>query len=107
MWNAPDIDVSGWFGGCANVDDQPFYETFNDAATEMGMPVCSLYVFVMLGTCVAIGLGTLVFTGSIMISVIATSVSILAAANTTVVPVYILFIFALMAISIVYLSRQT
>jgi hypothetical protein len=107
MWTAPDIDVSGWFGGCANVADQPFYASFLSAATDMGMPVCSLYLALMLGTCVAIGLGTLVFTGSIMISVISTSVSILAAANTTVVPVYILFVFALMAISIVYLSRQT
>jgi len=107
MWTAPDIDVSGWFGGCASVASQPFYASFLSAATDMGMPVCSLYLMVMLGCAAAIGLGTLVFTGSIMISVISTSVAMLAAANTTVVPVYLLFVFALMAISIVYLSRQT
>jgi len=107
MWTAPDIDVSGWFGGCASVASQPFYASFLSAATDMGMPVCSLYLMVMLGCAAAIGLGTLVFTGSIMISVISTSVAMLAAANTTVVPVYLLFVFALMAVSIVYLSRQT
>jgi len=69
--------------------------------------VCSLYLMVMLGCACAIGLGTLVFTGSIMISVISTAVAMLAAANTSVVPVYLLFVFALMAVSIVYLSRQT
>ena len=108
MWTVPPgASLTGWFGGCANVANQPFYATFLSAATEMGMPVCSLYIMMMLSVCAAVGLGTLVFTGSIMISVVSTAVCMLAAANTTVVPVWMMFTFVVIAISIVYLSRQT
>jgi len=106
-WAVPRTDLTGWFGGCGNVSAQPFYATFLSAANDMGMPVCSLYLMMMLGVATAIGLGTLVFTGSIMISVIATALTIMAAANTSVVPFWLAFTFAVLAISMIYLSRQT
>ena len=37
-------------------------------ATEMGMPTQTLYVMMMLGTAVAVGLGVLVFTGSALVA---------------------------------------
>jgi len=108
MWTVPPgASLTGWFGGCANVANQPFYATFLSAATEMGMPVCSLYIMMMLSVCAAVGLGTLVFTGGIMISGVSVAITMAAAANTSVVPFYLVVVFAVMAISIIYLSRQT
>lgn len=113
-YKSPETDIAGWFGICGNITGLPFYQTFHDAAEGnvttgvqgMGMPVCSLYLMMMLGTASAVGLGLLVFTGSTVLAIIGVAVVITAGANTGVLSIWMTFVFALTAIAVVYISRQ-
>jgi hypothetical protein len=95
-----------WFGTGSSITSLPFYDSFNDAATNMGMPVQTLYVMIMLGTASAIGLGVLVFTGSAMMAMGATAFTIGAGVSTTVLSGWMVFTFIVLAIGILYLARQ-
>lgn len=95
-----------WYSDITNIADLPFYETFNEKATEMGMPTQTLYVMMMLGTAVAVGLGVLVFTGSALVAVLTCGVTIAAGVNTGILSGWMMLIFFIFGIGILYLSRQ-
>jgi hypothetical protein len=98
------FNLIGWYD--ADLTDLPFYDTFTEKSIEMGMPAQSLYLIMMMGTCVAVGLGVLVFTGSAMLSIIATGATMMAATNTEVVSIWMVLTFAIVSLSVLYLSRQ-
>lgn len=95
-----------WYSDITDIANLPFYETFNDKATEMGMPTQTLYVMMMLGTAVAVGLGVLVFTGSALVAILACGVTIAAGVNTGILSGWMMLIYFIFAVGILYLSRQ-
>lgn len=95
-----------WYSDITDIANLPFYETFNDKATEMGMPTQTLYVMMMLGTAVAVGLGVLVFTGSALVAILACGVTIAAGVNTGILSGWMMLIYFIFGIGILYLSRQ-
>lgn len=95
-----------WYSDITDIADLPFYKTFNEKATEMGMPTQTLYVMMMLGTAVAVGLGVLVFTGSALVAVLTCGVTIAAGVNTGILSGWMMLIFFIFGIGILYLSRQ-
>lgn len=97
---------TSWYSDISDIADLPFYSTFNDKATEMGMPTQTLYVMMMLGTAVAVGLGVLVFTGSVLVAVLVCGVTIAAGVNTGVLSGWMLFIYLIFGVGIMYLARQ-
>lgn len=96
----------GWFGTGTGVG-LPFYDTFAEKSTEMGMPSQSLYVIMMLGVASAIGLGVLVFTGSSALAAAICGLAIAAGVNTGVLSTWMILVYAIFAIGILYLARQT
>jgi len=95
---------SDWFAVCTG-EDLPFYTTFASASTEMGMTTQSLYLFMMMGVATAIGLGVLVYTGSLMLAFIACGLAIGAGVNSCVVSLWMLFTYGVMGISVIILQR--
>lgn len=96
---------TGWYG-TGTGSGLPFYSTFSDKATELGMPSQSLYVMMMLGVATAVGLGVLVTTGSTMLAALACGIGIAAGVNTGVLSTWMIFVYAILAIGILYLARQ-
>ena len=95
-----------WYGEGATMGNLPFYEQFSSAAVGMGMPTQSLYLMIMLGTASAVGLGVVLFTGSVLMAMIAAGFVISAGVGTSVLGWWMLFIFVVMAVGIMYLTRQ-
>lgn len=102
----PSSMPNDWFASGSGAG-LPFYSIFNDAATDMGMPTQSLYVIMMLGVAVAVGLGVLMFTGSSLVAVAACGIAIAAGINTGVLSVWMLFVYIIFGVGILYLARQT
>lgn len=96
---------ANWFA-TGTGSNLPFYATFSDKATEMGMPSQSLYVMMMLGVASAVGLGVLVFTGSTLIAAVACGLAIAAGVNTGVLSAWMLFVYGIFSLAIIYLARQ-
>jgi len=105
----PPVDQSAsWYGEASAITTLPFYDTFNDAATSMGMPVKTLYQIIMLGTASAVGLGALVFTGSAMIAALVMTVTIGTGvtAGGGVLGSWMTFTALVLAVGILFLVRQ-
>jgi len=103
----PSKEPENWWGTGTTIASLPGYEMFDSAATELGMPTQTLYVMIMLGFASAVGLSVLLFTGSALVSTIAVGVIIGIEVGTSVIGWWAAFTFALLAIGILYLSRQT
>lgn len=102
----PAEQPEGWYGTGANIANLPFYEQFSEAAQGMGMTTRTLYVFAALGIASAIGLSVLLFTGSTLISAAAAGGTIAIGAGTTILGKWMIFVFAILAVGIIYLARQ-
>lgn len=98
--------LPSWFGGCANIDKLPFYDTFNERASDLGMSTCVLYFLMMMATVSAVGLGILLFTGSAVLTIGGMIMALGAAVGTTAVPGFLILGFIIIAFGIYYLSRQ-
>lgn len=95
---------SDWFAVCTG-EDLPFYTTFASASSEMGMTTQSLYLFMMMGVATAVGLGVLVFTGSLMLAFIACGLIMGAGVNACVVSLWMVFTYGVMGISVLILQK--
>lgn len=98
--------LPSWYGGCTNIEDLPFYQTFSDRATETGMDACFLYFMVMMATVSALGLGVLLFTGSTILTIGIMLFGLGATVGTTVSPGFLVFTFIILALAIYYLAKQ-
>ena len=96
-----------WYATGTTIENLPFYAQFNIAATAMEMPTQTLYLIMMLGIATAIGLSVLLFTGSTLIAAIATGATILIEVGTTIIGMWMVYVFAILGVGILYLSRQT
>jgi len=95
--------VTGTFGGILTPEMQ---ETFENAANGIGMEPRSLYFMIMIGTSVAIGFSVLLFTGSVMISLVTTSIILVAASGTQVIDYALVFVAIVLMLGIYYLVKQ-
>ena len=102
----PAEEPSEWYASGTGISDLPFYETFYDAADDLGMTTQTLYTFVMLGVATAIGLSVLIFTGSALIAAVATGLTMGAGVSTTVLGGWMIYTFILFSLTILYLARQ-
>ena len=103
----PAKEPEDWWGTASTIASLPLYDTFNDAATEIGMPTQTLYLMMMLGLASAIGLSVLIFTGSVLMAALATGTIMAVEVGTTIMGSWVVFVFAILATGILYLSRQT
>ena len=84
----------------------PFYDSFNNAATSMGMTTQTLYVMVALGLAAAFGLMVLVFTGSTLIAAVVCGAVIAAGTSANVLATWMLIVYIILGGGLLFLSRQ-
>jgi hypothetical protein len=115
---------AGWLGFPAPTT-LPFYSSFNTAAqggnetfandkgvlvtrpiTGMGISTQTLYLWIGLGLATAIGLGVILFTGSVMVAIMAMLAICYAMYDQQILPGAIFFLIVVMGIGILYISRQ-
>lgn len=104
-----------WFvtGTFAGVLTPELKQVFEDAAVNMGMPddgtghhARNLYLIIMIGVTVAVGFGVLLFTGSVMASIVTTVVLLIAVVGTGVLDYVLVFTALVLMIGIYYLIKQ-
>lgn len=99
-------EPAGWYANESKLNTLPLYSMFNASAAEMEMPTQTLYVFVILGLATAVGLGTVLFTGSPLMAASITGFIIFAGVSTTMLGGWMIYVFAILAVAILYLARQ-
>jgi len=98
---------STWYGTTANVTALPFYYSFNQAATNMGMPTQNLYLMMILGVASAIGLSIFLFTGSGLIGIIGAGFVIYVGTATGVIGGWILYAYIILGVGSLFLLKKT
>lgn len=96
-----------WWGMSFNGTGLPFYPTFLDTSTEIGMPLQTLYVILLFGVGVGLALITIMATRSTIVGVAFFSIVMAYGANATIVPWWILFSYLVMVTGIIFLSSRT
>jgi hypothetical protein len=84
----------------------PFYSVFNTAATTMGWTTQTLYLFVVLGLAIAVGLGVLLYTGSTLMAIVGCGVMMGFGVNMQIVSGWMMLVFISLAVGILYLARK-
>jgi hypothetical protein len=100
-----DIDPGFWWGGVVD-PDLPMYDLFKRAEDAGWGSVYVLYLFVMIATAVAIGLGTTLATGSIMVGTIAVGVVLFAGALAGVIAGWVTVVYGIVVGCYLLVSRS-
>jgi len=95
--------VTGTFGGTLTPE---LKEAFANAASDIGMPEQSLWLFIWFGVSVAIGLSVLLFTGSILIALMTVIVGLWAGTNANVIDFGLVFLVIVIGLGTFYLAKQ-
>ena len=99
-------EPSGWFAAGPASTDLFFYDTFNSAATDLGVSTQTLYVIIILGLAAAIGASVFIFTGSLIFATAGVGIVILGGVSAGVLSVWMLFAFILLGVGVIYIARQ-
>ncbi len=101
-------EPSDWFvtGTFSGVLTPELKEVFTTKATELGMPTRSLYLMIMFGVAVAIGLSILLYTGSVLIAIIGISAVLIAGSSAQVIDYALALTAIVLMIGSYYLLKQ-
>lgn len=95
--------VSGVFGGTLTPE---LKETISDAASDMGMPEQTLWVLLWFGIAIAIGLSIVIFTGSILISLIVVIAILWGGVTASVIDFGLVMLLTVLGFGGLYLAKQ-
>lgn len=95
-----------WFAGGEDLSDLPFYDWFSDISSQTGVPVQTMYFWVILGIAFAAFIGLVVFTRSAFIGVLAMVIVLVIGSSMTIVPMWLVFVVLIVDIGIMYLYKQ-
>lgn len=102
----PDAPVPGNWYAAGTGAGLPFYTTFNSAATSIGWTTQTLYLYVLLGMAVVIGLGVLLFTGSTLMAILGCGVMMGFGVNMQIVSGWMMMVYISLAVGILFLARK-
>jgi len=97
---------STWFGDASGVANLPAYDSFNSVATDIGMPVQTLYFWAIIGLAMGCALFVVMFTRSALLGVMAMVLVLFVGSSQTIIPMWIPFSILIVDIGIMYLYRQ-
>lgn len=97
---------STWFSDCEAGADLPFYEFVNDAATNSGVPVCTIYFVITIGLAFMVCVLVVVGTRSALLGVLGMVIVLFVGSSMTIVPMWIPFSVILVDFGIMFLYRQ-
>lgn len=100
-----DISQPKNFYGGSEGEDLPMFPLIEQASVDMGWSSGSLYVFLMVISAIAFGVGVVIATGSTLMGVVACLVLMFAAVSTGVLPLWILLVSALLMVGYLVSAR--
>jgi len=96
---------SGWFAG-GTVDTLPFYENFLDVSTETGIPVKTMYVFMIFSVAMAMGFGTFIVFKPMIFGFVVTLVVLWVGSSMGIIPGWVIFSLIVVGFGIIYMRRN-
>ena len=95
-----------WYGTGSNLVNLPLYSMFNGIAIETGIPTQSIYVFMVLIMCFAFITAGFVMFNSVMAGVVGAGIGLGIGAAMTVVPMWILMTYLVIALGLSFLKGR-
>jgi hypothetical protein len=95
---------SGWFGG--GVTTLPFYDNFLQVSSDTGIPVKTMYTFMIFSVAMAVGFGTFIVFKPMIFGFIATLAVLWAGSSMGVIPGWVIFSLIVCGFGIIYMRRQ-
>lgn len=107
-YDVPESDMpTEWYGTASNITNLPLYSMYNGIATSTGIPCKTLYVFTVLGMCFAFATAGYLMFESVTAGVVGITVALAIGCSMTVVPVWLAFLFGIMAIGLMWLKGRS
>jgi hypothetical protein len=104
-YSAPSPNMpSGWFGGTAT--GLPFYDNFLQVSSSTGIPVKTIYTFMIFSVAMAVGFGVFIVFKPMIFGFIAFLVVLWAGSSMGVIPGWVIFSLIVCGFGIIYLRRQ-
>ena len=95
-----------WFAAGENIPDLPFYDSFSGVASDIGMPVQTIYFWAVIGLAFSVALFLIIFTKSALFGVLGMIIVLFVGSSQTIVPMWIPFVVLIVDVLIMYLYRQ-
>jgi hypothetical protein len=101
-------EPEGWFvsGTYSGVLTPEILQVFSDTATDLGMPVQSLWAIIWFGIAVALGLSVVIFTGSTLLALIIAITFLWAGTNANIIDFGLVALVIIMGVGTLYLVKQ-
>lgn len=87
-------------------EDLPVFELVEDAAEGMEWTTGILYSFIMIVSAMALGVGVMIATGSLMLGISGTALLMLAGISSGVLPLWLFLVYILFALGYLVVSRS-
>ncbi len=97
---------STWFAQGENLAALPMYDAFNSVSTQIGIPVQTIYFWIVLGLAFGAALFLMTFTRSALLGIMAMNIILFIGSSQTIIPMWIPFAMLIVDIAIMYLYRQ-
>jgi hypothetical protein len=95
-----------WFATGSSLVNLPFYFAFLSVATDLGMPVQTLYLILAIGLASGVGLWVIARTKAMLIGVLAMALILFFASQMTIVPMWMMFTYLIAVLGMMFLYRQ-
>ncbi len=95
-----------WYASGTGLAALPFYDYVNDIATTSGIPVQTLFMFFVIGGAVAFAMLILEKTRSLLLTLIVLTVILVIGSIQTIIPLWMMFTYLVLAICLMYLYLQ-
>jgi len=105
-YTAPSPNIpSGWFAE-GDVDTLPFYDNFLGISTETGIPVKTMYVFMIFSVAMAMGFGTFIVFKPMIFGFVVTLAVLWAGSSMGIIPGWVIFSLIVVGFGVIYMRRN-
>lgn len=98
--------IPNWWAGGSNIPNLPLYGMFLNTSNSTGIPVQTLYMFIVLGFGILLAVTTIMQTHTIFLGMLVLFVIMAMGSAATVVPGWMILTYILLSVGIVFVWRQ-
>lgn len=105
-YTAPSPNIpSGWFGS-GDETTLPFYDNFLGISAETGIPVKTIYIFMIFSVAMAMGFGTFIVFKPMIFGLVVTLAVLWAGSSMGIIPGWVIFSLIVVGFGVIYMRRQ-
>jgi len=95
-----------WFAAGENLANLPFYDNFSSVATDIGMPIHTIYFLLIIGLAFSLALFVIMFTRSALLGAVVLVIVLFIGSSQTIIPMWIPFAILIVEVGILFLYRH-